>query len=468
MYRTRSNAKLIKLENKSINKNYSKDSFDRFGDDLCQLLLSYLSVEQKFRFECVSKQWKSLIFNKQQKLILDFYEVLNNKTLKTPKNEKKYDLMFKTLFKKLKFLTDIECHHFFNSSTINSIINNCLFVEKIAFNGNINENLLLKLSQTFGKRLISFDLSGVFNKKFDDIFTFTPNLKEIKLNKNLDQLIKTVLTKLEMISFPKNVDLVELKTFTDIYCKQIKKISASFGGLPNDVIDKSLIQLSRYENLESLSLNIKLTKKRALFIDSGLVMIGNKCKKLKHFNLKAYYKVTNENLFLILSRFEALTKLIIHFQCPSDQSFGNMHHLNGCTNLKYLNLFVKSLTDQNFNDIHKYLPNLKYFSLLSDNKLTQNTLFSLSKLQNLTRLEMKTSGINDCGAREVINNCPQIRTIIFDTHIKDIAIRAFVDLALKNPKNQYIFVFRFTYFSKFTIDEKDIPNNLSIIDFDKY
>ena len=34
---------------------YSKDSFDRFGDDLCEEVLSYLTFEDKFRFECVAK-----------------------------------------------------------------------------------------------------------------------------------------------------------------------------------------------------------------------------------------------------------------------------------------------------------------------------------------------------------------------------------------------------------------------------
>ena len=44
---------------------YRKDSMDRFGDDMLELILSYLSVEDKFRFECVSKQWKRCVFEKQ-------------------------------------------------------------------------------------------------------------------------------------------------------------------------------------------------------------------------------------------------------------------------------------------------------------------------------------------------------------------------------------------------------------------
>ncbi|CAG2166439.1 unnamed protein product [Oppiella nova] len=43
---------------------YSKDSLDRFGDDLCQHLLSYLSFEDRFTYECLSKQWQRVGYPK--------------------------------------------------------------------------------------------------------------------------------------------------------------------------------------------------------------------------------------------------------------------------------------------------------------------------------------------------------------------------------------------------------------------
>ena len=44
---------------------YSRDSFDRFGDDLCEELLSYLSFDSKIVFECVANQWMRTIHNRQ-------------------------------------------------------------------------------------------------------------------------------------------------------------------------------------------------------------------------------------------------------------------------------------------------------------------------------------------------------------------------------------------------------------------
>ena len=53
-------------------KVYSKDSMDRFGDDLTELILSYLTLEDKIRLECVSKQWKRCVFQRQSVIEIDW------------------------------------------------------------------------------------------------------------------------------------------------------------------------------------------------------------------------------------------------------------------------------------------------------------------------------------------------------------------------------------------------------------
>jgi len=54
----------LSANNKEFDSN--PESFSaRICDDLCEVLLSYLSFEDKIRFECVSKQWQKLIYNKQ-------------------------------------------------------------------------------------------------------------------------------------------------------------------------------------------------------------------------------------------------------------------------------------------------------------------------------------------------------------------------------------------------------------------
>ena len=51
----------------------AKNSFDRLGDDLTELILQYLTFEDKVRLECVSKQWRRLVFNKQFVIEFGYY-----------------------------------------------------------------------------------------------------------------------------------------------------------------------------------------------------------------------------------------------------------------------------------------------------------------------------------------------------------------------------------------------------------
>ncbi|CAG2107279.1 unnamed protein product, partial [Medioppia subpectinata] len=47
---------------------YAKDSMDRFDNDLCALVLSYLTFEDRFRCECVSKQFQRTVFKNKELL----------------------------------------------------------------------------------------------------------------------------------------------------------------------------------------------------------------------------------------------------------------------------------------------------------------------------------------------------------------------------------------------------------------
>ena len=57
---------------------YRKDSMDRLGDDLTELIVSYLWFEDKVRLECVSKQWRRLVFSKQFAIEFSIYPSKNN------------------------------------------------------------------------------------------------------------------------------------------------------------------------------------------------------------------------------------------------------------------------------------------------------------------------------------------------------------------------------------------------------
>ncbi|CAG2102982.1 unnamed protein product [Medioppia subpectinata] len=50
---------------------YAKNSIDRFGDDLCQLLLSYFPLEDHIRYECLSKQFQRTVFGSLRHICID-------------------------------------------------------------------------------------------------------------------------------------------------------------------------------------------------------------------------------------------------------------------------------------------------------------------------------------------------------------------------------------------------------------
>ena len=56
----------------SFDTNYRRDSFShRVCDDLSEVILQFLPIENKFRFECVSKQFQRTVFQKQYELNVD-------------------------------------------------------------------------------------------------------------------------------------------------------------------------------------------------------------------------------------------------------------------------------------------------------------------------------------------------------------------------------------------------------------
>ena len=83
--------KKSKIENNINNNNNNKscnelslrrDSFSgRFCDELSEVLLSYLSFEDKIRFECVLHQFQRLLFNKQYVLVINDLRLERNNKL---------------------------------------------------------------------------------------------------------------------------------------------------------------------------------------------------------------------------------------------------------------------------------------------------------------------------------------------------------------------------------------------------
>ena len=134
---------LNKFESKE--DNYRRDSFsDRFCDDLCEDILQYLSLKEKLRLECVSKQFQRTVFQRQYELYFymwsseEFRNCLDYKKEYSIKGVDDYYYIedqsldsFKSLLKKCPNITSIQLDgdNFRNPEKVNQvfrlIIENC-------------------------------------------------------------------------------------------------------------------------------------------------------------------------------------------------------------------------------------------------------------------------------------------------------------------------------------------------------
>ena len=169
---------------------YSKQSFERFGDDLTEVLLSYISFEDSFHYKCVSKQWKRLVFNKQNKLII---ECENNDMRRTrnigeiPKNHLK-----------IKYIKRLENHY--ELKTIEIILKNCPNITSIVINNGFktNINLLFELIIKYCNNLYEIEFTiTAFTDEPLSLYTiiafchkFGSELKKIKFKKLSDTKVK--------------------------------------------------------------------------------------------------------------------------------------------------------------------------------------------------------------------------------------------------------------------------------------
>ena len=78
----------MSLSVKTFNYNLKRDSFeDRVCDDLCEALLQFLPIEDKFKFECVSKQFQRNVFQRHEELCLTRRLMNRNTSIMTREEE---------------------------------------------------------------------------------------------------------------------------------------------------------------------------------------------------------------------------------------------------------------------------------------------------------------------------------------------------------------------------------------------
>lgn len=482
---------------------------DRICDDLFELIVSYLPLADKIRLQCVSKRFLRVIFNKQYVLKLenrlngqnnlfklmvrrDYYsndkQILLNKTA------------FESVLKKCKALTEIAFDCEFNNRefALKAITKHCSHLKKISLNfHDISEHIVKDFGHKFGQQLIAIDFglsnySQINGNEFDyhhkRLIQICPNLQTLKGVKLSYFITNDVsLPKLKVLKlYYEESDQKLVQSFIDIYRHQLKTLHILNGIFWSENTFHLLLKLIKNcNNLEELKLTSIKIKEYSPEMFENINSIGLNCKRLKRFCLSAQIEsLIVSNLLKSISQYESVECLELvtygsNFAVePKDKI--SVKALQSCKQLTHLSLMSLNLSDNFFDDIHLYLPQLTHLNISFNDEITNNTMNSLSKLTRLSVLIIRASKKRflsreriDEGMCKLIEKCPQLRSIRFFSrpNITNKTIEALIQSALSKPKVHFNCLFAdidmpSKYNPYFTIikfqNSSDFPKNLNI------
>jgi hypothetical protein len=382
------------------------------------------------------------------------------------------------ILKKFRFITDIRIDGRlnFDHQILDIISKNCNNLKNISITARYIEDIpqksLINFGLNCGQKLKSMKLDAICDHKIKTLLKMTPNLKSLTVV-NISTIIdeknesKAILGKLRDIHFSR-CSLNLLKQFVLNYSSSIKKIRTHLLTLdlnPNDNsnhLNYGLIQFSHFQRLESLDLFIDVCHEESHMrsIDEGLKQIGLNCVQLKRLSFTMDGNLINGKLFNIFGQFISLKYCEINIICDTELAqlsydscdYGTIASFKNCLNLVQLSLHLEQLTDDHLIDINLYLPQLTQIIINSSKTISDKTLNSLSKIKNLSKIDITCytsddkQNITDSGICNIIKNCSNITNISFDQKncnfdfsITKASEKLMTDLAKANPKHLYNF-----------------------------
>ena len=147
-----------------FNTSFPKDSFDRFGDDLTELIVSYLWFEDKLRLQCVSKQWRRYVYQKQYGLVinnLDSKQTISSLRQLTRRNSDQSNdridrKALESILKKCRFITTIWWYSDINSEVFALIGRYCHYLYSLYIRNGVKSMNTHSLLSRIGHYLWSF------------------------------------------------------------------------------------------------------------------------------------------------------------------------------------------------------------------------------------------------------------------------------------------------------------------------
>jgi hypothetical protein len=240
----------------------------------------------------------------------------------------------------------------------------------------------------------------------------------------------------------------DLKTLCDKYYNRLRKIQVYYYCLGSIQPSDLLSNISRFQSLEKLVLQIDFgVENDEQIVDDYIKRLAENCSQLKDLDLRIYNEnlVTNQ-IFYVFEKFSSLVKLVLIISDNEKKFEGSVECFRFCSNLKHFEIAYKQMNEKFFKDIHLFLPELRLIRITCESELTDETIFSLSKLKNLKEFDLRKSLtsnklITDESLCELINCCDNIELILFTARpkITNKTIETLINLALKRLRKNIQF-----------------------------
>ena len=395
-------------------KVYPKNSFDRFGDDLNEEILQYLTFEDKIRLECVSKQWQRCVFKKQ-------YVIEIRKGFK-PTQDSLDKLSRRSIIYLLCNICEIRV------KTFESVLKKCPNIIKVNIQLKVNSKVLsligqychhirsLKLSDISFKDVTFFRDNGhkleeliLMAGNFGQIYKYCPNVKKVfaynlswfsEVSEILPNNVEQINTKWNESCFSIEADNI----FTDCYqleiladkCSQTLKIlnirflctepeKQKISVVSKESIKEWIDCITRFENLQSLTLGfyyLNITEP----IDDCLSLIGQKCNKLLKLDVTIGYSVAiSEKLLDVFSEFKAIKKLKIF--AWNKVLPGSVKCFKHCKQLNELDIKCNDISEDFFANIASFVPKLKSLKISpSFSRYSDSCIKPFDSMENIEKV----------------------------------------------------------------------------------
>ena len=408
--------------------NYRRDSFcDRFCDDLCEEILQYLSLEDKLRIQCVSKQFQRTVFKRQYELYIraknsndskydrnlsirdkkDYYYYIENQNFDS----------FEALLKKCPNITSLELdahdlsYSEYNSDKINEvfrlIIENCNNMnEFIAFN-DMNESNYKEFQRKFGPKIKHLGCPANFINLIES--GLFPNIEKIYFHLIEDSIIGQLkLDKLKQLELEINEGQENmLQTFIDTF-PTLTHLKVLIFSDDENAIYKSVKNISNLKHLIQFEFiaGYGLSNNR---LNGLLKQMANNCRNLKRIDC-CFTIDQNSDIKELLSQlkaFPALKRLNLWFRFYNYEVDVNIdvnqlfsfELFKGFENITHLSLgfgSTQTLKESILREIDINLPKLQYLQITNTFETTPEGVIQMADILNrLSRLQTINLGLRD-------------------------------------------------------------------------